>query len=442
LAACAVLTKMARKRFRNSSRFENFSERTFQEYLSNAPAPQTSRTELLRLVRGGEDTYLELKVRLSNSEKIAQEICALANTDGGTIIFGVNDQLRIEGVLDAQEVQQELIRICRDELQPSLVPLIDIVAFDNGRTVVMLEIEPKRRPYRTRDGRFYLRIGSEKREATREELSAWLDEIRPLGYENLPVAGALESDIDDMLLWTFARAFAGDAFDENQIPHNYATGEFLKKDLLLAVGNMDEFTPTVAAVLLFGKNERVAALLPRSAVLITRYSGDSVESSIVEKTELRGNLLTLFENALKFIERYCDLHDVRPRSFSNNKTPVAARSNYHRGAIEEALTNAFVHRDLAVREVATRISIFDKSVEITNPRRTYGFTPPAARAIRYGLPQRLNPQITAIFTNPAYGVQESNGGLPALLRNSRLFSGKKTEIYTTGDEFKIKLFGV
>ena len=60
------------------------------------------------MIRGGEDTYLELKVKLSNSEKIAQGIVALANTDGGTIIFGVNDQLRIEGVSNPEWVQAEL----------------------------------------------------------------------------------------------------------------------------------------------------------------------------------------------------------------------------------------------------------------------------------------------------------------------------------------------
>ena len=37
----------------------------------------------------------------------------------------------------------------------------------------------------------------------------------------------------------------------------YETSSFLKKDLLLATGGNDEFIPTVAAVLLFGKNERV-----------------------------------------------------------------------------------------------------------------------------------------------------------------------------------------
>jgi ATP-dependent DNA helicase RecG len=148
----------------------------------STPAPETSRTELMRLVRGGEDTFLELKVKLSNTEKITQEIVALANTGGGVMVFGVNDQMRVEGLEDAESVQDELVRLCREDVQPPLVPLIDRIAFDNGRRIVALEVEGKRRPYRTRDGRFYIRIGSEKREATREELSALLDEARPLGY--------------------------------------------------------------------------------------------------------------------------------------------------------------------------------------------------------------------------------------------------------------------
>src|SRR6267378_3040070 len=180
-----VITQMARKRFRSSQRHEPVTERSFQEYLYSTAAPQTSRTELMRLVRGGEDTFLELKVKLSNPERIAQEIVALANTGGGVIVFGVNDQLRIEGVDDPEGVQEELVRICREDIEPSLVPFVDRIAFDNGRRIVALDIEGKRRPYRTRDGRFYLRIGSEKREATREELSALLDEARPLGFESM-----------------------------------------------------------------------------------------------------------------------------------------------------------------------------------------------------------------------------------------------------------------
>ena len=435
---------MARRRFRSNQRHEPSTERSFQEYFLSAPAPQTSRVELLRLVRGGEDTFLELKVKLSNTEKIAQEIVALANTGGGVIIFGVNDQMRIEGVDDAEGVQEELVKICREEIQPPLIPFIDRVAFDSGRRIVALDIEGKRRPYRTRDGRFYIRIGAEKREASREELSALLDEARPLRYENVPAIGATINDIDEAHLWTFLREFAGDAFDETTAA-GYPTREVLERDLLLASNNDTDVVPTVAGLLLFGKDDRVADLLPRSAIVATRFAGDSVQSPVIERLKLTGNLLTLYESTVRFVSRYCDLWDMRPRNLlapEVEDSPVPARANYHRGALSEGIANMLVHRDLVLRDQPTRLHIFDHSIELVNPRRTAGFSPVAQKAIRYGVPQRLNPQLAAIFSSPGYGLELAAGGLPLLLRQTRLFSSRRAEIVAFNDEFRLRLYGI
>ncbi len=423
---------MARRKFRHSPKFEESNDRSFQEYLFNQPAPLTNRTELLRMIRGGEDTYLELKLKLSNPEKIGQEIVALANTDGGMIVFGVSDELRVQGVTNPESVQQELVRICREDIYPPIIPLIDCQAFDSGRRIVTLEVEGKKRPYRTREGRFYFRIGSEKLEATREELSAWLDENRPLAYENIPLTGVAESDFDDGLLWSFANAFEGESLGGSL----YQTAEFLKKDLLLAVGSGEEFLPTVAAVLLFGKNEKVTELVPRSAVTAIRYSG----GQIVEKAEIQGNLLWLYEHSLQFVKRYCDILKFKPKKIKQHKnSPVHIRGSYHIYSILEAIANALMHRDLALREMNTRILIYDDYLEIINPRRTNGFVPPASKAIRYGITQRINPQIASIFSKREYGANLPRGGLPMILRGSQQFSGKKVEVYTTNDEFKIKI---
>jgi len=434
-------TQMARRRFRSNQRHEPSTERSFQEYYLSTPAPQTSRTELLRLIRAGEDTFLELKVKLSNSEKIAQEIVALANTGGGVIVFGVNDQLRIEGVDDPESVQEELVRICREDIEPALVPFIDRIAFDNGRRVVALDIEGKRRPYRTKDGRFYLRIGSDKRETTREELSALMDEARPAGFENMPVIGAITTDIDEAHLWSFLREFEGDAFDP-AVATGYPTSDVLERDLLLATEYAGEVVPTVAGLLLFGRDERVKQLLPRSAITATRFAGDSLQSPMVERVSITGNLLTLYEAILRFVARYSDLWDTRPKSFPAGEvpdSPVAARGNYQRASICEAISNLLVHRDLALRDQSTRLNIFDHSIELINPRRTAGFSPVAQKAIRYGVPQRLNPQLAAIFSSPAYGLKLPQGGLPMLLRASRLFSNRRTELVPINDEFRLRL---
>jgi ATP-dependent DNA helicase RecG len=434
---------MARRKFRSNQRHEPTTERSFQEYILSSPGPQTSRVELLRLIRGGEDTFLELKVKLSNSEKIAQEIVALANTGGGVIVFGVNDQMRVEGVDDAESVQEELVRICREEIQPALIPFIDRIAFDNGRRVVALDVDGRRRPYRTRDGRYYMRIGSEKREASREELAALLDEARPLRYENVAVAGATIDDIDEAHVWSFLRWFEGDAFQEANVS-GYPTRDVLERDLLLAVDAGIDKVPTVAGLLLFGYDNSVAELLPRSAVTATRFAGDSIQAPVVERVKLVGNLLTLYEGTLGFLRRYCDLWDARPRNPSMPEatdSPVPARANYHRNAISEAVTNMLVHRDLALRDLPTRVHIFDRSIELINPRRSSGFSPIAQRAIRYGITQRINPQLSAMFTNPGYGLDLPRGGLPMLLRESRLFANRRSEIVTFNDEFRLRVYG-
>lgn len=430
---------MPRRRFRHSPRFDPQTERTHQEYVHDQSLPSTTRTELLRLIRGGEDTYLELKVKLSNPERITQGIVALANTDGGTIIFGVNDQLRIEGVTDPEDVIKELNRICRDEIVPPIIPMIDSIAFDSGKRIVALDIDTRRRPYRTRDGRFYMRFGAEKREVEREQLSAWLDELRPLGYENIPFYTATDEDFDDGLLWTFARGF--EAFDP--AVNQYNTREFIKKDMLMAVGTQDEFFPTVAALMLFGKKERLETLFPRAAITVARYAGDNGNAQLVEKKEVTGNLLFQLENILAFIERYCDLVKDKPKPRKDDEaSPFKPRSQYHIYAVREAVANMLVHRDLAFRDIPTRINIYENSIEFINARRTRGFVPPASRAIRFGITQRVNPQLAAVFGRREYGASIPRGGLPMVLKQSAHISGKRAEVYTSNDEFKLKIYGI
>ena len=431
---------MARRRFRSNQRHEPTTERSFQEYILSTPAPQTSRTELLRLIRAGEDTFLELKVKLSNTEKIAQEIVALANTGGGVIVFGVNDQLRVEGVDDPERVQDDLVRICREEVQPPLVPFIDRIALDNGRRIVALDIESKRRPYRTRDGRFYLRIGAEKREASREEISTLLDEARPIRYEDVPALGATMDDVDEAHLWSYLREFEGGAFEEATVV-GYPTADVLERDLLLATNDGQDIVPTVAGLLLFGRDDRVTELVPRGAVTATRFSGDSLQSPIIERVKLSGNLSSIYEGLTRFIQRYCDLAEVRPRGVAED-SPVPARSSYHRGVVAEAITNMLAHRDLALRDLPSRLNVFDHSLEFVNSRRSVGFSPVAQKAIRYGMPERLNPRLAAVLTNAAYGLKLSLQGLPALLREARRYSGRKAEIVSFNDEFRLKIYGV
>jgi len=200
-----------------------------------------------------------------------------------------------------QKVSDELVRICREEITPPLVPLIDRVSFDNGRRIVALEIDPKRRPYRTRDGRYYIRVGSEKRETTREELSSLLDESRPIRLEDVATPGARLSDIDEAHLWSFIRSFEGDAFVES-------TSGVIQRAIYL---NAIFYLPR--------KSRRNYTDGRRLAFIWTRRTGPGIATAVdcysqtvrrrfdaapeIEMVKLTGNLYSLYEAAGRFISR-------------------------------------------------------------------------------------------------------------------------------------------
>ena len=234
------------------------------------------------------------------------------------------------------------------------------------------------------------------------------------------------------------------AFDESTA-RGYPTGEVLERHLQLATEHRGETVPTIAALMLFGRDDSVAHLLPRSQIIATRFGGDNNQAPIVERAELRGNLGTVYESSLRFISRYADLWEERPslpRNQADHPPGVPPRARYHRGAVSEALANGIVHRDFAMRDITTRIHVFDRSLEIVNARRSAGFAPGGLKAARFGIQQRLNPQMASIFSNPAYGLSLVSGGLPMLLRESRAFSGRLPDVAALNDEFRLRLHGI
>jgi predicted HTH transcriptional regulator len=99
------------------------------------------------LIEAGEGFTIEFKRRISSAEKIARTIISFANTKGGDILFGVDDDGTIVGV-ESEKSEIELIEIAgRDFCDPQIQPLINIVPFD-GRDVIVCHInESKNKPH-------------------------------------------------------------------------------------------------------------------------------------------------------------------------------------------------------------------------------------------------------------------------------------------------------
>ena len=88
------------------------------------------------LIEEGEGFRVEFKRRISSPEKIARTIISFANSKGGTILFGVDDDGSIVGV-ESEKSEVELIETAGAEFcDPAILPRLDIVPF-NGKDVIV-----------------------------------------------------------------------------------------------------------------------------------------------------------------------------------------------------------------------------------------------------------------------------------------------------------------
>jgi predicted HTH transcriptional regulator len=109
------------------------------------------KKEVLELIEGGENLRCEFKRKFSSSEKIAREMIAFANTRGGVILLGVDDNKKIVGV-DSEKSEAELIKDAGlNYCEPALNFNIEYVDL-NGKEVVIVEIpESDKKPHRIQD---------------------------------------------------------------------------------------------------------------------------------------------------------------------------------------------------------------------------------------------------------------------------------------------------
>ncbi len=110
--------------------------------------------ELLDLIEEGENLTCEFKRKFSTPEKIAREMIAFANTKGGYLIIGVDDDKEIIGV-DSEKTEAELILDAANNFcEPPLNVEIDFVEVKGKEVVVVKVFESDNKPHRIQD---YLR---------------------------------------------------------------------------------------------------------------------------------------------------------------------------------------------------------------------------------------------------------------------------------------------
>lgn len=133
--------------------------------------------ELKELIDSGESTTLEFKRKATEPEKLAKEIAAFANTRGGYLLIGVDDDGKIVGVKSEKSEIDIVKTACEFFIEPPIEPKIEIVNIFNKDIIVVYIAQSLKKPHKRlmennedkkKFKRAYIRVGEQSVLASRE----------------------------------------------------------------------------------------------------------------------------------------------------------------------------------------------------------------------------------------------------------------------------------
>jgi predicted HTH transcriptional regulator len=102
------------------------------------------RHELYDLIDSGEGPDVEFKRQFSSPEKIAKEIIAFANTRGGYLLFGVDDNGTVVGVRSEKSELEEIEHAARWMAEPPVEIITENVHAGYGKDIVLVRVPESR----------------------------------------------------------------------------------------------------------------------------------------------------------------------------------------------------------------------------------------------------------------------------------------------------------
>jgi hypothetical protein len=138
--------------------------------------PELNLTKLKQLVQAGEGLQLEFKRKAKYPEKIVKELVAFANTQGGWLLIGVDDDGSIVGCPSPDEEEYVMVKAISNYIQPSLQVGIKHIPVNGETAVLAIWVSPEQQngPYAVvldptgRDRTTYIRWADESLQASRE----------------------------------------------------------------------------------------------------------------------------------------------------------------------------------------------------------------------------------------------------------------------------------
>lgn len=321
---------------------------------------------------GTEPSDVEVKSGLGGFPgSVRETLVAFANTDGGTILIGVDEASEFS-VIDLQDVanyRDRLVELSRSTITPPLHLDTELVELE-GKRILVAYVPPvaadQRPVYVTTKGvptGAYLRTGDGDRRMSETEIAmVYASRTQPM-YDRESVPGATIEELDRHSIGrTLERVRVGSTYlrEADDVTALHRLG-------VLAEPN-ETTSPTVAGLLTFGRFPQQH--FPQLMVSVAVHPSDNEPSDVrfLDNVTLRGPIPEIVAEALATVRRNLSARAVTVDGSRED------RLGFPLPAIREALVNALLHRDYSpvTRGTQVQIDLMPDRLIIRSPGGLYG----------------------------------------------------------------------
>ena len=293
--------------------------------------------------------------------QIAEALVAFANSDGGTVVVGVELNGTIKGQ-DYGEGVENALKEAEEHCNPPVVVGTWEQVEVEDKNIVTIRVPRSIELHALSDGRVLVRSGADNRPLGGHEIRRLASDKSTGDFEIETVPGASLDDFDPDVVEEFIQK-------RNERTRKSWAGS--SEELLVEVGACnDKREPTVAGVLLFAKYPQ--QWLPQSGVVFVKFVGTEPRgedglAGYARREELTGPLARVVENMWNLTWGEMAVSAV-VKGLERMET-----YEYPQFAVREALVNAVAHRDYRLKGRRIEVRMFSDRLEVNSPGGLPGF---------------------------------------------------------------------
>ena len=252
------------------------------------------KIDLQSLISQGENQSLEFKSAKAHANSLAKEMVAFANTSGGAILLGVEDDGSISGLPDDKNHEEWVSNIARNNVVPALSLGIEQQFIDAQSVLYIAVPKGPEKPYQTQQNQFLTRVGSTNRIATQGELMRMFQQSGMFHFDQVAVPKTSINDLNMAALDQYFTPYEIEFSKETEAERKQL---LINTDILAISGET-----TVGGLLMFGINP--SRYLPQASIMFSHFDGKEPSAELFNRQEIIGTLPYQVDTAVAILKNH------------------------------------------------------------------------------------------------------------------------------------------